>query len=80
MASPEEGIIMSVNGLSNESNCSKFSYIRNPQNNENAMTAYCSFLRPLFRYAEIDNAIKTADKAEPTEYNSISIRSLIGIC
>jgi len=49
MASPVEGIIISVNGLSNENRCSKFSYIRNPQNNENARIAYLSLLRPLFR-------------------------------
>jgi len=79
MDNPVKGIIISVNVLSNEYKCSIFSYIRNAQNNENAIIAYFSFLMPLFRYAEIDNAIKNADNKEPTRYNKISNRSLIDI-
>ena len=80
MDNPVKGIIISVNGLSKEYKCSMFSYIRNAQNNENAIMAYFSFLIPVFRYAEIDNAIKTADNKAPTTYNKISIKSLIEIC
>jgi hypothetical protein len=80
MASAEEGIIISVKGLSNENNCSKISYIRNPQNNANAATEYRSFLRPVCRYAEIDNAVNIAENSEATAYNEISITSLISIC
>lgn len=80
MDNPVIGIIISVYGLSKEYKCSIFSYIRNAQNNENAIIAYLSFLIPLFRYAEIDNAIKNADNKTATTYNKISIKSLIGIC
>lgn len=80
MLNPVAGIIISVDGLSNEKKCSKFSYIRNAQKRENARMAYFSFLRPLFRYAEIDNAIKTADNPEPKRYRKISIRSVACTC
>jgi hypothetical protein len=80
MASAEEGMIISVKGLSNESNCSKISYIRNPQNKANAATAYFSFLIPLFRYAEIDKAVNITENRVATAYNDISITSLISIC
>lgn len=80
MTSAEDGMIISVNSLSSESSCSKISYIRNIENNANAITAYCSFLRPDFRYAEIDNAVKIAENTEPTANNDISITSLISNC
>ena len=76
----EEGIIISVNSLSNESNDSNISYIRNPENNANATIAYFSFLRPLFRYAEIDNTVKIVENTEPTAYSDTSITSLTNIC
>jgi len=40
MASVEEGIIMSANGLSSVNACSKFSYIKKTPNRENAVIAY----------------------------------------
>ncbi|MDP9306498.1 MAG: hypothetical protein M3O68_09180 [Thermoproteota archaeon] len=79
IASPEDGIIISVNGLSIARKCSKFSYIRKAQNKENAIIAYCSFFKPFFRYAEIERAINTPDNTEPIIYNTISITSLISI-
>ena len=80
MANAEEGIIISVKGLCNENNCPTISYIRNPQNNANAATAYCSFFRPVFRYAEIDKAVNIAENMEATKYNESSITLLIRIC
>lgn len=44
MVSSVKGIIVSVNGLSNENMCSKFSYIKNMQNKENVND---SILQPL---------------------------------
>ena len=71
--------MISVNALSSEKTCSKFSYIRNTQNNENAKVAYSSFLRPLLKYAKIDSPAKIPDNIEPAVYNSASISSFIAI-
>ena len=75
MLSPVEGIIISVTGLSNKSKCSIFSYIKNAKNRMKAITAYCNLWRPVFRYAEIDSPIKTADRTDPAMYKNISIQS-----
>ena len=75
MLSPVAGIIISVNGLSNENKCSKFSYIRNAQNRENTTMAYFNLISPVFMYEDTDNAISTAATKVPTIYRINSVRS-----
>ena len=76
MTSTKEGIIISVNSLSNDSNDSNISYIRNPENKANATIAYFNFLRPVFRYAEIDKAVNIAENTEPIAYNESLLHHL----
>ena len=68
MLSPVAGIIISVDGLSNENKCSKFSDIRNAQNRENTTMAYFKLIRPVFMYEDTENAIKTAAIKVATTY------------
>ncbi|MGB5091361.1 MAG: hypothetical protein WBN72_10500 [Nitrososphaeraceae archaeon] len=75
MVTPVAGIIMSVDGLSTEKKCSKFSYMRNAQNRENITMAYFNLMSPVFMYVETDNAIKTAANNVATTYRINSVRS-----
>jgi hypothetical protein len=65
IASETDGIIISVIGLSNENISSRLSYIKKPQNRENAPIAYFNFLISLLVYAEIDNDTKIRENAAP---------------
>jgi hypothetical protein len=51
--------------LSNENISSRLSYIKKPQNRENAPIAYFNFLISLLVYAEIDNDTKIRENAAP---------------
>lgn len=65
IASEADGIIISVIGLSNENISSRLSYIKKPQNRENAPMAYFNFFISLLVYAEIDNDTKIRENAAP---------------
>ena len=75
MLSPLAGIIISVDGLSNENKCSKFSYLRIAQNRENTTMAYFNLIRPVFMYEDTENAIKTAAIKVATTYRINCVRS-----
>jgi len=80
MASVEEGIIMSANGLSSVNACSKFSYVKKTPNRVNAVIAYNNLFWGFFLYAEIDNDNNIRENAEPITYRITSTRSPIGTC
>jgi hypothetical protein len=73
MDKPVAGTIMSIDGLSSENKCSKFSYIRNPQNRKNTTIAYFKLIRPVFMYEETDSPINTAANSEATTYRINSV-------
>lgn len=70
---PVTGIIMSMDGLSSENMCSKFSYIRNAQNRKNTRIAYFKLIRPVFMYEETDSPINNAANSKATTYKINSV-------
>ena len=55
---------MSMDGISTENKCSKFSYVKNAQNRINTTVAYFKLIRPVFMYEEIELPIITAANNE----------------
>ena len=73
MDKPVAGTIMSIDGLSSKNKCSKFSYIRNPQNRKITTIAYFKLIRLVFMYEETDSPINTAANSEATTYRINSV-------
>lgn len=65
ITSPIEETTKSVNALSNNSVCSKYSNNKKTLNSENAEMAQINFFSPVFLYAEIDREINNTANTEP---------------